>query len=428
MDNTTVFNVLSAPYSIIFHIAMFFTLNEYRFPRKKAALLTALLNAPVLALTIVMYLILGSEKGGQLAIFFYIIPQLFVSFYLSLYRDFRVISAYFFVSGIFVFIIQISNLIDYYSSLDDFIVMFVLRIVLFPAALILMIKFLSKPYRRLNAVIAKNQWIFACISVMYTLLLLIVFNFPTTLSKRPGDIPAFIIVFFMMILSNVYYMRTLLSQYDFFTEQQLNRNLEHEMEIMQKNIRHAEEENRNMAIYRHDLRHILNTLHRMIKEGSYLEAETFIEENISTIAGDETTVWCKNRILNAMFNAYFSDARDNRIKVSAEIDIKDISDEEATAFSLIISNAIENAIRAELKLPEEERIIRVRAIESPQLMFSVSNPYTGEVIFDENGLPVSKEEGHGIGISSMTAYCHKHNAAYDFKTEDGWFFVRVFKR
>ena len=79
----------------------------------------------------------------------------------------------------------------------------------------------------------------------------------------------------------------------------------------------------------------------MIKEGSYLEAETFIEENISTIAGDETTVWCKNRILNAMFNAYFSDARDNRIKVSAEIDIKDISDEEATAFSLIISNAIE---------------------------------------------------------------------------------------
>ena len=113
------------------------------------------------------------------------------------------------------------------------------------------------------------------------------------------------------------------------------------MEIIQKNIRHAEEENRNMAIYRHDLRHILNTLHSMIKEGSYLEAETFIEENISTIAGDETTVWCKNRILNAMFNAYFSDARDNRIKVSAEIDIKDISDEEATAFSLIISNAIE---------------------------------------------------------------------------------------
>ena len=113
MENVTVYNLLSAPYAIVFHIVMFFVLNEYRYPRKKAAWMTALFNAPILALTVIMYLLLGSERGGQLAIVFYILPQIVVSFFLSRYRDGRVFSTYFFVSGIFIFIIQVSNLIDY---------------------------------------------------------------------------------------------------------------------------------------------------------------------------------------------------------------------------------------------------------------------------------------------------------------------------
>ena len=95
MQHVTLWNALSAPYSILFHIAMFFVMNEYRYPRKKAAAYTVIFNLPILAITIVMYMLLGSERGGQLALLFYLVPQLAVNFFLSRYRDGRLFSVYF---------------------------------------------------------------------------------------------------------------------------------------------------------------------------------------------------------------------------------------------------------------------------------------------------------------------------------------------
>ena len=234
MDSVTVFKLLSAPYSIIFHIVMFFALNEYRYPRKKAALMTAFLNVPIIILTVTMYLLLGSERGGQLAILFYILPQIAVSFFLSRYRDGRVFSTYFFVSGIFIFIIQISNLIDYYSAYNNYIVMFLVRLIAFPIALFLMVTYLAKPYRRVMNVLNTGWNLFAYISGIYTFILLVVFNFPNTLSKRPHDIPILVLVFIVMLLTSIYCIGTLLSQHNYYQQQELNNYLKQQMDYGRK--------------------------------------------------------------------------------------------------------------------------------------------------------------------------------------------------
>ena len=425
MENVTVYNVFSAPYAILFHIAMFFVLNEYRVPRKKAAAMTVLFNVPILALTLILYLLLGSERGGQLAVIFYILPQLAVSFFLSRYRDGRVISTYFFVSGIFIFIIQISNLIDYYSTSDNHIVMFLMRLTLYPIALCLMIRFLANPYRRVMNVLRTGWGLFAYISGLHTFILLVVFNFPTTLAKRPHDIPALVMVFGVMLLTNIYCIRTLLSQHDYYLGQEQNYYLEQQMEMMQQKIKHTEEAEKNISIYRHDLRHILTTLSGMLRERSYEDAVSYIENHIGAIESDTQTRWCRNSALNAMFSAYFAEAKKQGIRVEAMIDLNDIEGDEEAALSLVCANAIENAIHAVSALPAGERIIRVRALQSPKLMLSVSNPYEGNIALDDNGIPVSKEEGHGTGIRSILVYCQKQDAVCDFKIADGWFAVRI---
>lgn len=425
MEHVTIYYTLSAPYAILFHVAMFFVLNEYRCPRKRAALLTFLLNAPILALTIAAYLMLGSERGGQLAVFFYILPQMAVSFFLSRYRDGRVFSTYFFVAGIFIFIIQISNLIDHYVPWDNHIMMFLVRLIAYPLTLFLMVKYLAKPYRR-AIVVLKNGWtLFAYLSGMYTLLLLVVFNFPTTLSRRPHDIPVLVLVFGVMLLTNLYFMETLLRQHDHYLEVELNQYRKQQMEMMRQRIAHTEESEKNISIYRHDLRHILATLSGMLREGSYEDAVSYIEDHIGAIESDPQTRWCRNPALNAMFSAYFAEAKKQGIRVEAEIDLNDIEGGGEAALSLVCANAIENAIHAVSELSAEERIIRVRALQSPKLMFSVSNPYEGSITLDDNGIPVSEEEGHGTGIRSILAYCQKQDAVCDFKITDGWFAVRI---
>ena len=57
----------------------------------------------------------------------------------------------------------------------------------------------------------------------------------------------------------------------------------------------------------------------------------------------------------------------------------------------------------------------------PGIMLEISNPCTGNVSFDSNGLPVTRQEGHGLGIQSISAFCKKNGAVCHFDLIDGWF-------
>ena len=125
--------------------------------------------------------------------------------------------------------------------------------------------------------VLRTGWsLFAYISGLHTFLRLVVFNFPTTLAKRPHDIPVLVMVFGVMLLTNIYCIRALLGQHDYYLEQELNHYLEQQMEMMRQKIKHTAEAEKNISIYRHDLRHILTTLGGMLSEGSYDEAASYI--------------------------------------------------------------------------------------------------------------------------------------------------------
>lgn len=428
MENINFFNAFTAPYIILFHIAMFFVMNEYREPRRKAAFLTALLNLPIIALTIIIYFLFGSEKGGQFALLFYIIPQISVCVYLSRYRDGRVFSTYFFVSGINIFIIQMSNLIDYYLSKESHIAMFLIRLLSYPVVLFFMAKFLAKPYRRAMNVLRTGWNLFAYISGMHVLMLTIIFNFPNTLAKRPYDIPILVLTFGVMLLTNLYYIETMMKQRDYYYKQEESRFLELQLQIMQQKIEQTAEAEKSISIYRHDMRHVLSVINGMLTEGQTEAALSYIRKSTDAVEVAAVRKWCKNPVLNAMFQAYFSEAEKQEIHIDAKIELSELPDEETIALSLVFANAIENAVHAAVLLPEGERIIRVRALAYPNYMFSVSNPYSGDIIFDEDGIPTSDKEGHGIGIRSILAYCEKYRASCDFKIKDGWFTIRIVKK
>ena len=125
--------------------------------------------------------------------------------------------------------------------------------------------------------VLRTGWsLFAYISGLHTFLRLVVFNFPTTLAKRPHDIPVLVMVFGVMLLTNIYCIRALLGQHDYYLEQELNHYLEQQMEMMRQKIKHTAEAEKNISIYRPDLRHILTTLGGMLSEGSYDEAASYI--------------------------------------------------------------------------------------------------------------------------------------------------------
>lgn len=91
----------------------------------------------------------------------------------------------------------------------------------------------------------------------------------------------------------------------------------------------------------------------------------------------------------------------------------------------ILSNALENAIHAVLKLPEARRKIKLdMRLNEEKLLISLKNTYADKPEF-MNGLPYTSEAGHGFGTKSIWYVAEKLNGSCQFSVTDTYFILRV---
>ncbi len=63
-------------------------------------------------------------------------------------------------------------------------------------------------------------------------------------------------------------------------------------------------------------------------------------------------------------------------------------------------------------------------MERNLLLIEIENAYIGELHM-QNGIPASKEEGHGYGCQSVLSIAQKRKGFCTFQAEDGIFTLRV---
>ena len=135
--------------------------------------------------------------------------------------------------------------------------------------------------------------------------------------------------------------------------------------------------------------------------------------------------YCENTTVNAAISHYLSRAKKKGIQttVSANIPVSLPVDEMELAIT--ISNLLENAVYACLKLPEEERYLKLTAKYKNQLLIEIENSCEGTVPLNEEGYPFSKEDNHGIGTRSVLAFVGKTNSEIQYLSEEKRFRVRL---
>ncbi len=98
------------------------------------------------------------------------------------------------------------------------------------------------------------------------------------------------------------------------------------------------------------------------------------------------------------------------------------SDVDITA---ILSNALENAIKAVVKLPDDDRCIRLdMKMNGGKLLLSLKNRFAEFPVF-VNGLPTASMPGHGFGTQSIRYMTEKLNGNCRFSVENDWFVLQV---
>ena len=176
---------------------------------------------------------------------------------------------------------------------------------------------------------------------------------------------------------------------------------------------------------RHDLRHRLQAVAELVSGGDKDAALDFLDAAQKRLDDQKEIRWCRPPVLDAVFSSYFDQAKNQGIPVEAKITLPDTLPVNEGELAIVLANALENAIHANLNLPQEQRKIRCKMMGTPDIMLEISNPCTGKISFDSSGLPVSPRKGHGLGVQSIASFCEKHDAVCQFDLTDGWFRLRL---
>lgn len=187
-------------------------------------------------------------------------------------------------------------------------------------------------------------------------------------------------------------------------------------------VREAEEV---VRLERHDLRHRLYTAAELVRQGRTEEALNLIGAAQARLEESRPVRWCRPPVLDAVFSSYFSQAEHQDIRVEAAVSLPDTLPVDEGELAIVLANALENAIHANIKLPCGQRAARCKMVGSPGVMLELSNPCVDAVSFDSSGLPVAQREEHGLGVQSISAFCRKHGAVFQFDLTDGWFRFRL---
>ncbi len=219
----------------------------------------------------------------------------------------------------------------------------------------------------------------------------------------------------------------------YYTETQKQAALQRERDMLNTQFRLARTEfasllqlQHNAASYRHDMRHHFALLQGLASKEHITELKEYLKTAQSDIDAITPIRLCDNETVNLILSSFASKAKQSAILLTVDAKLPDILPYSDTELCSLLSNALENAIHACEKITDsKKRIILLRVYsKNNKLCIDLRNSYQAEPAFHQ-GLPVSKEQGHGFGTKSMAHIVEKHGGVFQFLVKDGWFIFQA---
>lgn len=420
-----VLRLSSAAYSLVHILVVFFLFYAPRYSKKKTLLITSGVMGALIICNMILLSIMEQAAFGKIILFSMVLPSFVFFIYLAKHRDFRFVFTFCLADTISAEIILLSLIFNAYFTPDTNIVMALIRIVGFPLVEYIIVKKLRKLYFEVQDSLEKGWGIFSLVAIVFYGMMLFMTAWPTMITERPEDM---VVMLMILVLMPIMYLNI----FQILSHQNRLHNIKREQELwqiqsvhMQKQLAQIAETEERIRMERHNLRHRLQTIDAMLQKEEVQEVRDYIHSVQANIETPDEARYCKNAILNAVFSSYLKRAKNKGIGVKTSLNISDELPVEVEELSVVIANALENAICACEKLPENERFIKCRCIAEPQFMLQISNTFDGSVQLDEEGRPLATKEGHGIGTRSILAFCEKNHAMVDYKIEDNIFALRI---
>lgn len=202
----------------------------------------------------------------------------------------------------------------------------------------------------------------------------------------------------------------------------------YQQELIMTHYAEVESMYRKMRGWRHDYRNHIQTMKAHLQNGDTEALGKYLDMLDTDLRTVDTVIKTGNPITDAILNSKITLARDKKIKVRADANIPCVLGISELELCSIIGNLFDNAIEASLKLPEEDRLIRVymEVKESSQLYISFTNfTATPKLTKIFGRYRSTKGKDHGIGLERIDRIVERLSGYIRRNSEDGAFTTEV---
>lgn len=419
-----IFLVFRTFFITIMTVGMMASLTEFRFGRWKLLCIMAVYSVWVIGSSLLLL-----SLGGELLLLrlFFItisVPATFLTYWAA--NDAPAQAVFNYMTQILVSVLSASMIRWLTESLGlSSIVNILLMCAFYLTTIYLEWRFLRQPFRMLIQVMPTRWGVLTLIPCVFCGYLILVSAWPGSYLENEAQRVYVYTAVIPLAFVYIAVFKSLLAQYRIQMERQSTALLTVQISALKEKVQRVKEVEEGIRIQRHDLRHQLQTVMELVSHGDRETALEFLDAAQKRLDEQKEIRWCRPPVLDAVLSSYFGQAKNHGISVEAKISLPDALPVDEGELAIVLANALENAIHANLKLPEEQRQIRCKIVGNPSIMLELSNPCTEEILFDSNGLPVAQREGHGLGVQSISAFCRKNGAVCQFDLTDGWFRLRV---
>ena len=189
------------------------------------------------------------------------------------------------------------------------------------------------------------------------------------------------------------------------------------------NLCNAIEETRQA---RHDMRHHFLQLSALAEQGDIEKIRTYLAGATSK-SPNLTVPFCENQAADSVAGYYYALARRENIPFSLQLDLPARLPVDEVDMCLVLSNLLENALEASLRIVDRPRHIRITSYlhAGNLLLIQVENTYVGEILEKNGVFQSSKRKGEGIGLQSVRHIAEKSGGASTFSHQNGIFCAKV---
>ena len=405
-------------------VGMMASMTDFRFGRKKLLLVLAVYGLWVSCSSLVLLRLGGELLLLRLFYFTISVPAILLTYWAA--NDTPAQAVFNYSSQIMVSALSASMI----RWLTDTLglpgsVNLLLMCLFYFTAIYLEWRFLRQPFRMLIRVIPARWGVLTLIPCVFCGYLILLSAWPGSYLENQSQRIYLYAAIIPLVFVYIAVFKSLLAQYRIQMERQSATLLTVQIAALKEKVQRVKEVEEEIRIQRHDLRHQLRTVTELVARGDQAAALEFLDAARKHLDEQKEVRWCRPPVLDAVFSSYFDQARRQGIRVEAKIALPDALPVDESELAIVLANALENAIHANLELPQKQREFRCKMVDAPSIMLEIFNPCAGDISFDSSGLPVTQREGHGLGVQSICAFCRKNGAVCQFDLTDGWFRFRL---